>query len=38
VFDKKFSDDLGAIVCNSGFPVGFVEHLVEALGAKRALH
>ena len=38
MFDKQFSDDFGAVVGHSCFAVGLVEHLVEALGAERALH
>ena len=38
VFDQQFRNDLGTIVGNCGFTVGFVEHFVEALGAEGALH
>ena len=38
VFDEQLGDDFGAVVGHGGFTVGLVQHLVEALRAKGALH
>ena len=38
VLDEEFSDDFCTVVGDGGFPVGFVQHFVQALRAKRPLH